>query len=236
MAEDEAYLSSVGFADLVAELRSTLLSQRPADAAAARQLVQFRRAPSGAAQDPDTAEAQLDISGDRSCEKFRIRKLELGDYHKGFLDALSQLTTVGEVSEAEFAAQLDHMNKSNGSHNVLVAEDADTGLIVATGAILLERKFVHACGLVGHIEDVVVLKTVRGQKLGQRIVEALQEIGTKAGCYKIILDCARSNMPFYERQKFYEKEVQMRYDCLSPRSFRERSNFVGAAPAGGPHA
>ena len=31
-----------------------------------------------------------------------------------------------------------------------------------------ERKFIRSCGLVGHIEDVVVDSSCRGMRLGQR--------------------------------------------------------------------
>ncbi len=42
----------------------------------------------------------------------------------------------------------------------------DGGRIVAAGTLLLERKFIRGCGTAGHIEDVVVDSTCRGQRLG----------------------------------------------------------------------
>jgi len=39
---------------------------------------------------------------------------------------------------------------------------------------------------VGHIEDIVVNKDQQGKKLGLRIIEALDHIAAKVGCYKVL--------------------------------------------------
>ncbi len=39
---------------------------------------------------------------------------------------------------------------------------------MAAGTVLFERKFIRSCGIVGHIEDVVVDSSCRGMRLGQR--------------------------------------------------------------------
>ena len=44
---------------------------------------------------------------------------------------------------------------------------------------------IHNLGLVGHIEDIVVNKDQQGKKLGLRIIEALDYIAEKIGCYKV---------------------------------------------------
>lgn len=41
------------------------------------------------------------------------------------------------------------------------------------------------------------------------IIEQLKHLGNSKGCYKIILDCADHNVPFYEKCDFKKKEVQM---------------------------
>ena len=46
---------------------------------------------------------------------------------------------------------------------------------------------IHNLGLVGHIEDIVVNKDQQGKKLGLRIIEALDYIAEKVGCYKVSL-------------------------------------------------
>ena len=48
---------------------------------------------------------------------------------------------------------------------------------------------IHNLGLVGHIEDIVVNKDQQGKKLGLRIIEALDYIAEKVGCYKVSSPC-----------------------------------------------
>jgi hypothetical protein len=42
-----------------------------------------------------------------------------------------------------------------------------------------------------------------------RIIDQLKHLGLRAGCYKVILDCAEKNVGFYEKLGFVRKEVQM---------------------------
>lgn len=137
-----------------------------------------------------------------------IRKLESGDYGKGFLGLLSQLTTVGDISREAFEERLKEMSESPDYH-IAVVEDKATSKLVGTAALIVERKFIHACGKVGHIEDVVVDQAARGQRLGQRLIEELVSVCRAKGCYKVILDCADHNVAFYEKCGLTKKEIQM---------------------------
>ena len=127
----------------------------------------------------------------------------------GFLQVLSQLTTVGPMSELQFLDQFHFMANRKDSYFTLVIENASTGKVVAAGTILIEYKFVHMRGRVGHIEDIVVDSNQRGLNLGLHVIEALKGIGKRAGCYKVILDCSDKNVPFYEKCGFTKKEVEM---------------------------
>ncbi|CAO0800761.1 unnamed protein product [Mucor circinelloides] len=101
------------------------------------------------------------------------------------------------------------MKKHNHEyHTITITEDAKDQ-VVAVGTILVERKFVHKNGLVGHIEDIAVNSNQQGKKLGLRIIQALKFIGAQRGCYKVILDCSEKNVPFYEKCGFKQKEVEM---------------------------
>jgi glucosamine-phosphate N-acetyltransferase len=142
-------------------------------------------------------------------DTFVLRPLEAADYHKGYLQLLQQLTTVGEISEEAFAGRVEHLQKLGANHHVAVIEDVVRKKIVATGSILVEYKFVRNCGKAGHIEDVVVDNSVRGQHLGLRIVEFLTTFAEEAGCYKVILDCSTENETFYEKCGMSRKGIQM---------------------------
>ncbi|GFR40043.1 hypothetical protein Agub_g581, partial [Astrephomene gubernaculifera] len=77
-----------------------------------------------------------------SDEGLEVRQLQASDYDKGFLDVLAHLTTVGEVSRDLFEEQLRRRD-ADGSYRTVVIEDG--GRIVATAAMVIELKFIHAC-------------------------------------------------------------------------------------------
>lgn len=77
------------------------------------------------------------------------------------------------------------------------------GLTRATG------HSIHNLGIVGHIEDIAVAKDQQGKKLGLRIIQALDFIAGKVGCYKSILDCSEANEGFYVKCGFRRAGLEM---------------------------
>lgn len=100
------------------------------------------------------------------------------------------------------------MAKRNDEYFIICIIDS-AGRIVGTGAIFLERKFIHELGKVGHIEDIAVRPDQQGKKLGLRIINALEHIAEKLGCYKTILDCSAANEGFYIKCGFKRAGLQM---------------------------
>jgi GNAT superfamily N-acetyltransferase len=76
------------------------------------------------------------------------------------------------------------MSRRNDEYFLLCITDSSSR-IVGTGALIVERKFIHQLGLVGHIEDIAVAKDQQGKKLGLRIIQALDFVAEKVGCYKV---------------------------------------------------
>lgn len=66
--------------------------------------------------------------------------------------------------------------------------------LVAVGTVFVERKFTRGLGIVGHIEDIAVSKTMQGRRLGLYLIKTLEEIARTQGCYKVILDCSTANI------------------------------------------
>lgn len=89
--------------------------------------------------------------------------------------------------------------------------------IIGSASILIEQKFIHDGGKVGHIEDVAVRKEFQGKGIGKQIVVALLKHAEKQGCYKTILDCTDELIPFYENIGFKKHSNSMRFDHLSKR-------------------
>ncbi|KAH0141684.1 acyl-CoA N-acyltransferase, partial [Aureobasidium melanogenum] len=136
------------------------------------------------------------------------------DYHAGFLDVLAVLTTVGDVSEQDFNSRFEEMKASGtlgrgaGGYHILVILNGEKK-IVGTGALIVEKKFIHSLGQVGHIEDIAVAKDQQGKKLGLRIIQALDHVAEKVGCYKTILDCSEANEGFYVKCGFKRAGLEM---------------------------
>ncbi|CAO3633321.1 unnamed protein product [Mucor hiemalis] len=149
-------------------------------------------------------------------EGYRLYPLREFDYDRGYLDVLSVLTEVGAHTPETWKSQYQFMKKHNDTYFTITITDEKTNRIAATGTILVEHKFVHKNGLVGHIEDIAVDASHQGKKLGLRVIEALKFIGQAAGCYKVILDCSVKNIPFYEKCGFTPKESQMAWYIPTP--------------------
>jgi len=134
------------------------------------------------------------------------RLLEQGDFQKGFLELLTQLTTVGSISATEYATRFSEL-LNNPNHRIYVLEQGKK--IISCATLFVEPKFIHECGFVGHVEDVVVDKACRGQRLGKKIIEFLTSEAERLGCYKILLDCSDKNVGFYEKCDYLRKGAYM---------------------------
>ncbi|KAL9004196.1 MAG: hypothetical protein Q9188_002969 [Gyalolechia gomerana] len=124
------------------------------------------------------------------------------------LDVLRVLTTVGEISEKAWDERYDWMARRGDEYYILVICDG-AKKVVGTGAVVIERKFIHNLGLVAHIEDIAVAKDQQGKKLGLRIIQALDSIAEKVGCYKTILDCSETNEGFYAKCGYKRAGLEM---------------------------
>ncbi|KAK6348765.1 Glucosamine-phosphate N-acetyltransferase-like protein [Orbilia blumenaviensis] len=138
---------------------------------------------------------------------YTIRELRKTDKSE-VLSVLAVLTTVGEITDSDWDERFEYISKHDDTYTILCIVD-DKGKVCATGSLIVERKFIRNCGLVGHIEDIAVAKDQQGKKLGLRMINALDHIAEKAGCYKSILDCSESNRGFYEKCGFKFAGIEM---------------------------
>ncbi|KAI9701134.1 MAG: Glucosamine-phosphate N-acetyltransferase-like protein [Candelina mexicana] len=153
-------------------------------------------------------------------ENYTLRPLQKSDFHAGFLDVLRVLTTVGDVTEEKWNERYEWMRKRNDEYYLLCVVNGE-GKVVGTGALIVERKFIHNLGLVGHIEDIAVAKDQQGKKLGLKIIQALDFVAEKVGCYKSILDCSEANEGFYVKCGFKRAGLEMAHYYEAPRSKHE---------------
>ncbi|MFL6324825.1 MAG: GNAT family N-acetyltransferase [Nitrososphaeraceae archaeon] len=143
---------------------------------------------------------------------FVIREIQLADLKRGFFDTLSSLSHVGNIADQnDRAEKILSEIKSYPFYTIFVAVKEDNQLIGSI-TILIEQKFIHNGGKVGHIEDVVTRKEYEGMGIGKALVLKALDFAKENRCYKVILDCSKSNVEFYKKIGFKEHEVSMRID------------------------
>ena len=135
--------------------------------------------------------------------------MQVGDLKNGFLETLENLSTIGDLPMKDWQAICTEIFQ-NPIYTIFVAEDE--GKIIGTATLLLERKFIHAGGIVGHIENVVVKKEYQRQGIGGKLVAHAIVYAKENACYKVILDCSEQNVSFYEKFGFKKHEICMRLD------------------------
>ena len=138
-----------------------------------------------------------------------IREIEEDDLEKGFLETLDFLRNASDLDKNK-ANEILKKIKQNPNHIIYVA--IDNKKIVGSTTLLIEQKFIHDGGLVGHIEDVVVRKDYEGKGIGIKLVTSMLERAKEKNCYKTILDCKDDVKQFYERIGFKRESNCMRYD------------------------
>jgi len=146
------------------------------------------------------------ITIDNPGEALCLRPLKRSDYENGYMNLLSQLTQVGEVSKDQFLQTFQKMKDTPNTYYITVVEDSNTGEVIGTATLLLEQKFIRDCAKRGRVEDVVVSDLHRGKQLGKLLLSVTTLLAKHLGCYKITLDCRDIMIPFYESLG-YEKEA-----------------------------
>jgi len=138
-----------------------------------------------------------------------IREIQEGDIERGFLESLDFLRKASDVDKSKANEILKGIIQ-NPNHVIHVAVDGDK--VIGSTTLLIEQKFIHDGGLVGHIEDVVVRKDYEGKGIGMKIVMSLLDVAKEKKCYKTILDCKDDVKQFYERIGFKHESSGMRFD------------------------
>jgi len=149
--------------------------------------------------------------GEFKMEEVTIRELKEDDIQKGFLKTLDTLRQTSSITQ-EKALEIFKEIKINPKHIIIIAEL--NGEIIGTTTLLVEPKFIHQGGKVGHIEDVVVRKEFQGRKIGQKIIKFVLQIAKNQGCYKTILDCSDDVKSFYEEIGFKQHSNELRFDHI----------------------
>lgn len=136
-----------------------------------------------------------------------IRELTEDQINDRFLETLALLAPV--KLDVAGAREVLHARAALGVHTYVALQN---GNIVGSASLIIEIKFIHSGGRVGHIEDVVVHAGSQGLGVGKKLMKRITEEARSAGCYKVILACTPENKPFYEKCGYREHEIEMRRD------------------------
>jgi glucosamine-phosphate N-acetyltransferase len=123
---------------------------------------------------------------------------------KSYLNLLSKLTVIEELTTKKFLEQIDNINKMGMIYIAYIGLE-----IIGTGTIIIEPKIIRNAMSVGHIEDIVVDEKWRNRGISSQLLNLLKAYGFNKNCYKIILDCDSKVVPVYINNGFEEKGVQM---------------------------
>jgi ribosomal protein S18 acetylase RimI-like enzyme len=96
-----------------------------------------------------------------------------------------------QLTEARTPPTLDQLAETVAGQTVLVARDDETGAIVATATFIRYRV---SSGLKGRLEDVIVDSSVRGQGVGEELV---QEVLRRANEAQVLM-LELTSMPYRE--------------------------------------
>lgn len=135
--------------------------------------------------------------------KFQIRRLDKNDfreYHR-LLNHFRPTT----FTESDFIKTLHAILLQNSDIWVI---DLD-GVLIGTGTILYEHKFIHNISKIGHIEDICIDTNYRGKGYGNILLNYLIEEAKTNLCYKVTLYCEEGLQKFYESVELEKKGIQM---------------------------
>lgn len=138
-----------------------------------------------------------------------IRQMIAPDLRNGFLEAIGALGPTELTYDEAVAVYQRRLRDKVLTYVALI-----DGKVVGTAALIVEQKYLHNGGFVGHIEDVAISPGQQGRGIGAALVKYLIEDCERLGCYKVLLDCTPELMPFYERAGFHEWVKNMRLDLV----------------------
>lgn len=126
-----------------------------------------------------------------------------------YLVLLSELTTTSYIETTLFLKNIERISEIGAIIVGIIDNSLDNIEIIASGTIIIEPKIIREGKNVGHIEDIVVAKHMRGKGISSRILTILKLFARESNCYKVILDCNDNIKNVYIKNGFYVKGIQM---------------------------
>ena len=130
----------------------------------------------------------------------RVKESDLDDVYV----LLNQLKELDQESIDKERAWRNFLKNTSANSIVGIVD----GKIVAYGSVVIENKIRGE--VAGHIEEIVVDKSLGRKMIGSYLVKELIEICKKEKCYRITLFCNEKLINFYSRNGFKVNNVMMK--------------------------
>lgn len=126
-----------------------------------------------------------------------------------YLLLLSELTITNYIETSLFVKNVERISETGAIIVGVINNSPNDIEIIASGTIIIEPKIIREGRNVGHIEDIVVSKEMRGKRISQKLLDILKSIAREKNCYKVILDCDENVKNVYIKNGFNIKGFQM---------------------------
>lgn len=140
----------------------------------------------------------------RLCDLYSIEEVKTQ-----YLRLMTYFTEAPDINLELFLRSMDKIERNGYIEIAYTVEDGKL-FIHGAATIFYETKLSHGCKKVGHIDDVVVSPNYRDQGIGVTLVNRLKR-GAAETCYKIIVNCKESHIPFFEKCGIFQNGVHMRH-------------------------
>lgn len=132
----------------------------------------------------------------------KIRTLKKYDYEQ-------YLPLINSFRETDFSKIIfeEFYDKISANCEIYVIEV--DGIIIGSGTICYEYKFIRNISKVAHIEDIIIGENYRGKNYGTLLIDHLIKIAQNSNCYKIILNCSDNLEGFYAKSGLIKTGICM---------------------------
>ena len=117
----------------------------------------------------------------------------------------------GDINKLNFSSFKSIVERMPENQNIYFYLNNETNEIIGAITLIIEQKFIHNGGKVGHIEDFVVLGKYRSCGIGSFLLEYVVKLAKENNCYKVILDCDDTLEKYYKKKGFVKKGNYMGY-------------------------
>ena len=117
---------------------------------------------------------------------------------------LSQLTSALPFEQERFDKIIQFLPENHQIY-LYIQDNKVVGMIT----LFKEQKLIHNGACVAHIEDLVVDKNYKNQGIAKKLINYCLSLIKSDTCYKIILNCNKDLISFYEKFEFEQHNVQM---------------------------